>query len=75
MYWVALTMCRAGVYLWSAHTSQVTKLCDLCAPYDTDDVHVTSVKWINHVRLVLPFLLVPLHQLLPCMVCWAARNG
>eukprot|EP00041_Stephanoeca_diplocostata_P026085 m.695512 g.695512 ORF g.695512 m.695512 type:complete len:581 (+) comp22889_c0_seq2:235-1977(+) len=34
------------VYLWSAHTSQVTKLCDLGTSED-NDVHVTSVKWIN----------------------------
>ena len=33
------------VYLWSACTSRVTKLCDI-GPYDT----VTSVNWIERVR-------------------------
>jgi cell division cycle 20-like protein 1 (cofactor of APC complex) len=34
------------VYLWSACTSQVTKLCDLRDPAEPIDV-VTSVKWMG----------------------------
>ena len=36
----------ACVYLWSACTSQVTKLCDLTPDNDT----VTSVSWSERVR-------------------------
>lgn len=35
-----------SVYLWSAYTSQVTKLCDLQSESDT----VTSVSWAERVR-------------------------
>ena len=39
----------ACVYLWSACTSQVTKLCDLTPDNDT----VTSVSWSERVRVFL----------------------
>lgn len=38
----------ACVYLWSAHTSQVTRLCDLAADGDS----VTSVNWNDRGNLV-----------------------
>ena len=40
----------ACVYLWSACTSQVTKLCDLTTENDT----VTSVSWAERVRKKSP---------------------
>lgn len=40
----------ACVYLWSACTSQVTKLCDLSS--DNNDT-VTSVSWSERVRVIL----------------------
>lgn len=42
------------VYLWSAYTSQVTRLCDLSPDGDT----VTSVSWSERVRNLYPFTLV-----------------
>lgn len=48
--WSALNVVCVGlghcVYLWSAHTSQVTRLCDLAADGDS----VTSVSWNERVR-------------------------
>lgn len=41
---VGLASC---VYLWSAETSQVTKLTDLAE----DDDMVTSLDWVQHVRV------------------------
>lgn len=48
--WGAANILSVGlgtcVYLWSAHTSKVTKLCDLA---DTSD-SVTSVNWNSKVE-------------------------
>lgn len=38
----------ACVYLWTAHTAAVSKLCDLSATNDT----VSSVSWVQKVRLL-----------------------
>lgn len=37
----------ACVYLWSAHTSKVTKLCDLSDFGGTDSI--TSISWVQRV--------------------------
>lgn len=37
------------VYLWSAHTSKVTKLCDLTENNPADSI--TSISWVQKVRV------------------------
>ena len=60
--WSSQNMLSVGlgtcVYLWSAHTSQVTRLCDL----STDSDSVTSVAWSDRVRLVCYFFYVVFFQ-------------
>ena len=41
----------ACVYLWSAHTSAVTKLCDLSENGGSDSI--TSINWVEKVCLFL----------------------
>ena len=58
----------ACVYLWSACTSQVTRLCDLTADSDT----VTSVAWAERVSwetFYKDFFIVSA-LLRNCFLCW-----
>lgn len=44
----------ACVYLWTAHTAAVSKLCDLKPSQDT----ISSVSWVQKVRLCVYFVVV-----------------
>lgn len=44
----------ACVYLWSAHTSAVTKLCDLSENGGTDSI--TSINWVEKVSPLSRYL-------------------
>lgn len=47
---VGLNQC---VYLWSATTSQVTKLCDMNVAFNGDEMPdaITGLEWTNRVSL------------------------